>query len=96
MAARKSRSGRTYRTSLVSSIALAYLSATDPEAAKRARQFVMEEMTATKLRHQRVHRAKPVQLWLPLLETAAERLWRHRAPPLPGMKKAPRCRSALF
>lgn len=29
-------------------IALAYLSATDPEAAKRTWQFVMDEMTATK------------------------------------------------
>ena len=32
------------------SIALAYLSATDPEAAKRAWQFVMDEMTNTKLK----------------------------------------------
>jgi integrase len=60
-------------------IALAYLSATDPEAARRTWKFVMEEMTATKLG---VTRHRYNIAWkdpafgligdLPLLETNAE------------------------
>jgi integrase len=63
------------------SIALAYLSATDPEAAKRAWQFVMNEMTSTKREDTR-HRYETA--WadkafdlirdLPLLDTRADHL----------------------
>ena len=63
------------------SIALAYLSATDPEAAKRAWQFVMDEMTSTK---QKDTRHRYVTAWadhafdlirdLPLLDTRADHI----------------------
>ncbi len=61
------------------SIALAYLSATDPEAAKRAWQFVMDEMTATKRddtrhRYETAWADKAFDLIrdLPLLDTRAD------------------------
>ena len=62
-------------------IALAYLSATDSEAAKRDWQFVMDEMTATKhgethARHITAMKDKAFDLirTMPLLETRAEHL----------------------
>jgi hypothetical protein len=62
-------------------IALAYLSATDSEAAKRTWQFVMDEMTATKrgdthARHITAMKDKAFDLirTMPLLETRAEHL----------------------
>lgn len=62
-------------------IALAYLSATDSEAAKRTWQFVMDEMTATKrgdthARHVTAMKDKAFDLirTMPLLETRAEHL----------------------
>jgi hypothetical protein len=61
------------------SIALAYLSAIDPEAAKRPWQFVMDEMTATKRgdtyhRHVTAMKDKAFDLIrnLPLLDTRAD------------------------
>ena len=62
-------------------IALAYLSATDSEAAERTWQFVMDEMTATKrgdthARHVTAMKDKAFDLIraMPLLETQAEHL----------------------
>jgi integrase len=62
-------------------IALAYLSGTDPEAAKRTWKFVMDEMTATKTgetHYRHVNAMKDVAFDLirdvPLLETRAEHI----------------------